>query len=169
MIGAVFFPGERFLLRLSLAKQLNKEPKRLFTTIHPRRVSNLVIVNAPHLASFSARSFLRHPRQLWRSKYVFFFQMPTLPEIWLSVRDYYVPKKLFRNAMTNEYFLKKIHYDDSKLKKEVARMVAALAVPGALEGGVNYYRALKYFDRSEWNYPKIRCPVLVLWVTLTLR
>ncbi len=48
-------------------------------THHPDRLGRLVIINGPHPVAF--RRYVRsHPAQLLRSWYVFFFQLPGLPE-----------------------------------------------------------------------------------------
>jgi pimeloyl-ACP methyl ester carboxylesterase len=54
---------------------------------HPTRVRRLVILDAPHPDTM-AGAVRRDPRQLWRSFYVAFFQLPALPERVLSAFDY---------------------------------------------------------------------------------
>ena len=46
---------------------------------YPDRVQRLAVLNAPHPVAFR-RYLLRHPAQLWRSWYAFYFQLPRLPE-----------------------------------------------------------------------------------------
>src|SRR5262245_41030663 len=48
----------------------------------PELVKRLVVLNCPHLAIF--RQHLQDPRQLLKSWYMFFFQLPWLPEALLG-------------------------------------------------------------------------------------
>jgi pimeloyl-ACP methyl ester carboxylesterase len=50
------------------------------------RIHRLIILNAPHPAAYLRE--LRRPGQLLRSWYVFFFQLPLLPECLVRARDY---------------------------------------------------------------------------------
>jgi pimeloyl-ACP methyl ester carboxylesterase len=56
-----------------------------FAQRHPERVERLGIVNVPHLSAFRG-TLWSTPRQLLRSWYGFFFQVPRLPE-WLLGRN----------------------------------------------------------------------------------
>ncbi|WP_266077256.1 alpha/beta fold hydrolase [Haladaptatus caseinilyticus] len=98
---------------------------------HPDRVERLAILNAPHPDRF--RDVLRTPEQLRRSWYMFFFQLPWLPELFLSARDYTTIEEIFRDGTENP---------DAFGESEVQRYVEAAAQPGALTGAINYYRAL---------------------------
>jgi len=101
---------------------------------YPERVSKLAVLQVPLQAVFRANLTFR---QFLRSWYMFFFQIPRLPE-WLIRRQNFraiedtFTKKIFRkNTFTPE---------EVELYKEAARQ------PGALTGAVNYYRA-NVFDR----------------------
>src|SRR5580704_9106978 len=51
--------------------------------LHPQRIAKLAVVNVPHPSVM--REFLSmHPRQFFRSWYMFFFQLPYLPEAFFS-------------------------------------------------------------------------------------
>ena len=54
--------------------------------VHPDKVRQLVILNVPHPAIMPQFLFT-YPRQLLRSWYMFFFQMPRLPELLLRARN----------------------------------------------------------------------------------
>lgn len=54
---------------------------------HPDRVERLAILNVPHPAVMR-RFLFSHPGQLLRSWYVFFFQLPWLPELLFSARGF---------------------------------------------------------------------------------
>lgn len=98
---------------------------------HPDRVAKLAVLNAPHPARF--REVLRTPDQLRRSWYMFFFQLPWLPERFLSARGYESIEEIFGEGAENP---------DAFSDADVRRYVEAAAQPGALTGSINYYRAL---------------------------
>ena len=108
---------------------------------HPERVSRLVILQVPIAAVWRANMSLR---QLLRSWYMFFFQIPRLPEWLISRQDYkaieqtFTEKVIRKNSFTT---------DDIERYKEAARQ------PGALTGAVNYYRA-NVLDRLLPEKPK---------------
>src|SRR5262245_58570023 len=53
---------------------------------NPQVVERLVILNAPHPVAFFRE--LRRPAQLLKSWYMFFFQLPWLPEVMLRVGNF---------------------------------------------------------------------------------
>src|SRR5437764_1012609 len=57
-----------------------------FAMRYPERLDRLVILNSPHPASFLRK--LLTPKQLFRSWYMFFFQLPWLPEIALRANNF---------------------------------------------------------------------------------
>ena len=64
-----------------------------FAGHHPEQVDRLVICNAPHLRLYAER--VRRPPQLIMSWYVLFFQLPRLPELVLSLRDFRAVRAMF--------------------------------------------------------------------------
>lgn len=70
-------------------------------------------------------------RQLLRSWYMFFFQLPRAPEWWISRDDFAGLGKMFRATARPGTFT-----DD-----EVEFYKSALKEPGALTASINYYRA----------------------------
>ena len=123
-----------------------------FAMAHPVLLDRLAILNAPH-----PRRYVRgiDPRQMMRSWYIGFFQLPWLPERFVSRNDYEVLRKLFRydparkDAFTEE---------DVELYVEAARRSDALTYP------INYYRALlrpNPVPALRWR--AIERPVQVIW------
>ncbi len=63
--------------------------------LHPQRIAKLAVVNVPHPSVM--RKFLStHPRQFLRSWYMFFFQLPWLPEALFSAFDFRVGSRSSR-------------------------------------------------------------------------
>src|SRR3712207_4370188 len=61
---------------------------------HPGRIRRLAILNVPHPARFLEG--LLSPGQLLRSSYMFFFQIPRLPEAVIRAGNFALPRSVFR-------------------------------------------------------------------------
>jgi epoxide hydrolase 4 len=96
--------------------------------LHPERVSKLVALQVPH-----PQCFLDHMKgaQLQASWYMTAFQVPILPELMISLDNY----RFVEQAILNFTKSGTISKADIQVFKE------ACAQPGALTGGINYYRA----------------------------
>jgi pimeloyl-ACP methyl ester carboxylesterase len=117
---------------------------------HPDRIARLAILNAPHPAV--GRDYLRlHPSQIVRSAYIAFFQLPWLPEVVLSRRDYAV----MRQALTRSSRRGTVTDAELDIYAETWRE------PGALTAMLNWYRALR--RRPAMANPRVEAPTLVIW------
>lgn len=95
-----------------------------------RPLSDLVIMNVPHPHCF--RREFRSLSQLGKSWYVFFFQIPGLPE-WATRRN---------NAEAIKRAFRDMAVDKSRFPPEVTQVYADNALlPGAMTAMMNYYRA----------------------------
>jgi epoxide hydrolase 4 len=117
-------------------------------------ISRLIIMNVPHPAL--AEKGLRTWRQLKKSWYIFFFQIPWLPEKGLARNDSEAIGRVFRDMAV----------DKSRFPDEVLRVYRdAASVPGALTAMLNYYRALirgLRRNRRRGTAP-IDTPTLMIW------
>jgi pimeloyl-ACP methyl ester carboxylesterase len=115
-------------------------------------VKRLAILNVPHPARMLA-SF-RTWRQLRKSWYMFFFQLPVIPERLLAANDFAAAKRALRAESP-----------DAFSDADVERYVEAWSQPGALTTMINYYRAaLRRSPRSALaRLRPIDVPVLVIW------
>ena len=95
---------------------------------HPEVVRRLAILNVPHPARM-AEGF-RTLKQLRKSWYMFFFQIPRLPEYMFSREDFSFAKRSLRSDAK-----------DAFTDEDLERYVEAWSQPGALTGMINYYRA----------------------------
>jgi epoxide hydrolase 4 len=117
-------------------------------------ISRLIIMNVPHPAL--ARNGLRTLRQLKKSWYIFFFQLPWIPEWALARNAHEAIGRAFRGMAV----------DKSRFPDEVLRVYRdAAARPGALTAMLNYYRALirGYRRTSRRGTPRIDTPTLMIW------
>jgi pimeloyl-ACP methyl ester carboxylesterase len=117
--------------------------------LRPDRVERLAIINGPHPVGYA--NALRTFAQLRRSLYVFFFQLPFLPEAVLAARDYAALRSAFSR--------------DGIADDEIDPCVDALRTRGGVAAAVAYYRAAVR-GAAFGGAPapaRITCPVLVLW------
>jgi pimeloyl-ACP methyl ester carboxylesterase len=97
----------------------------VFAALHPELVDKLVIVNAPHPTVF-ARELRENAGQQKASAYMLMFRSPEA-EATLSADSYAA--------------LKRAVLGSSVTAEDTAAYVEAWSQPGALTGGLNYYRA----------------------------
>ncbi len=122
--------------------------------LHPGLVERLAILNAPHPVLMRKR--LATLAQARRSSYIFFFQLPWLPERSLTRhRAGFIKMMLRRDPSTPGAFS----------PEEVEAYREAFLRPGAATATISYYRAA---FRSGTRVPGLRrslekVPTLVLW------
>ncbi len=117
---------------------------------HPDVVDRLATLNAPHPTVFR-ETLKTSPRQLFRSWYVLFFQVPELPE-WLNSRENY---RLLTRALRESAGPETFTHDEIEHYRE------AWSQEGALTGMINWYRALRSLDHPPRE--RVEQPTLVLW------
>ena len=120
-----------------------------FAARHPERLEKLVIINAPHPAVF-ARELLNNPAQRLASTYVALFRSPLAEPLLRAGRFALLRRAVFGGAAPGAFS-----------PEDQARYLAAWSRTGALTGGLNYYRAVR-FAPGEAVRP-ILTPALVLW------
>ena len=124
---------------------------------HPALVDRLVVLNCPHPAAF-AKALRSNLRQLGRSWYMFFFQIPVIPELVFRSSPQYIIKRTFQGMA-----VRKDTFDETDLHE----FRTALEKPGALTAAINYYRAtFRNFSaiRELERAPRqISAPTLLIW------
>ena len=120
---------------------------------HSLVVEKLIILNAPHPAAYWRE--MHSWRQLLKSWYVFFFQVPELPEQVLAAGDFDLLARLLRRQPIHR---------EAFTPDDVRRYTQALAQPGALTAALNYYRALRHpAQRAPHEKALVNVPTLLLW------
>ncbi|WP_224363669.1 alpha/beta fold hydrolase [Hyalangium versicolor] len=126
---------------------------------HPEVVDRLVVINAPHPEVMTRR--LWKPDQLARAWYMFFFQLPWLPERILSKNGGERVPQLIRRALVDPTSV-----SDERLKPYAENF----SKPEAARAAIDYYRhalrdALKpwHLRQRRNGYPRIRAPFLLIW------
>ena len=96
---------------------------------HPERVSHLAVMQVPPAAAWRKNMSLR---QMMRSWYMLFFQLPRIPEWLISRNNFEGIDRTFREKVIN-----KAAFNDD----DVSRYKEAIQQPGAMTAAINYYRA----------------------------
>lgn len=108
-----------------------------------RPITRLVILNVPH-PKVGERE-IRKWRQFWKSWYIFFFQIPWLPERLLLRKGASAIRRTLIGNDLNIY-------------------TAAVQRPGAMAAMINYYRALlRHRDSVDLGDARIDVPTLMVW------
>ena len=122
--------------------------------VRAERFHKLVILNVPHPRVMSD-TVRRDPRQMLKSWYIGFFQLPRIPEATLGARDC--------AGLTN--LLRASGHADTFSAADLAEYQKAWGQPGALTGMVNWYRAILRHPPDMPESPRVRIPTLMLWGT----
>ena len=158
----------------ALAAQLTSEPFVLvghdwggvlawaFAAQHPQLLEKLVIINAPHPAVFD-RELRENPDQQKASSYMLLFRAPEAESI-ISANNF----GLFQAGMLGDG-IRQGYFTEA----DRDAYLAAWSQPGALTGGLNYYRAARVGPPSPAAVPgslaensastQFRVPTLVIW------
>jgi pimeloyl-ACP methyl ester carboxylesterase len=132
-----------------------------FAIRHPQYLEKLIIINAPHPVTF-VRELRDNPAQRKASQYILVHRTPGAEGI--LARDNYavLVTSLLRDGIRDGYFTE----EDKKA------YIEAWSQPGALTGGLNYYRAahLGSFTgesddilSADPSLFTVRVPTLVIW------
>jgi pimeloyl-ACP methyl ester carboxylesterase len=157
VVGSRSGPDSRFTL---VAHDWGGVVAWVFAAQHPEMLDKLVIVNAPHPTIFG-RELRENAAQQQASQYMLMFRAPQAEET-LSANSY---ERLTTAVLGDGLKSGRLTPEDK------AQYLAAWAQPGALTGGLNYYRASAIGPPRDSDAPApltaqpvmIRVPTLVIW------
>ncbi len=116
---------------------------------HPDRLEQLVIMNVPHPHVYM--KFIRSDiRQMLRSWYIGFFQIPGLPEQVAKVNDW-------------QAFGDFLQRDAELSEEQMRRYKQAWNQPKAMTSMMNWYRALARYRPQARTDGRIHVPTMMLW------
>ncbi|MBU9714925.1 alpha/beta fold hydrolase [Evansella tamaricis] len=118
----------------------------------PDFVEMIIPINVPHPAVF-LENILKYPAQLVRSSYMLFFQMPVIPEKWLSANKYIVMKNAMRFSANPNTFT----------KNNFRKYEASWSKRGSVTSMLNWYRALRTGSIEQVSKSKVKVPVRMIW------
>jgi len=133
---------------------------------YPGIIEAAVVINAPHRGAYAAnirRSPLLSLSQTLRSWYIYFFQLPYLPEWVMRCCDFAWLEHNFRSWATKE---------GAFSDEDIEAYKAALRIPGALRSTINYYRANTFGEfgmgvvkaaAGRKEFGKTGVPSLLIW------
>lgn len=125
-----------------------------FAMRYPAMTERLIVMNGPHPGAMLRE--IRTFKQLRKSWYIFFFQIPWLPEH-LLLRNHAneIGRALRGSAVQKSAFP----------REETAKYQEAMSKPGAMTAALNYYRQLfRHLPRSSWGTKfEVSVPTLLIW------
>jgi pimeloyl-ACP methyl ester carboxylesterase len=134
----------------------------VYAAQYPETLEKLVIINAPHPTVFS-RELQSNPAQQQASGYMNFFRSAGAEQL-LSANHYAALAQAVFGGSTKP---------DSFTEEDRSAYIAAWSQPGALTGGLNYYRAAKIGPPAPGSpekpgfagpdLPAVTVPTLVIW------
>jgi len=121
---------------------------------YPQRIKKLAILNMPHPMEMKKALMEFNWIQLKRSWYIFFFQIPVLPERFMKNSGFF--KRTYKALLAN----RKAYSDD-----DMAEYENAFLDHSTIFGSLAYYRAAfrDIFRTAAPEVPSTSCPVLLLW------
>uniref|UniRef100_A0A0B7B8T7 AB hydrolase-1 domain-containing protein n=1 Tax=Arion vulgaris TaxID=1028688 RepID=A0A0B7B8T7_9EUPU len=131
-----------------------------FSSYYPQCVDKMIMLNAPPIPLFL--SILNaNKAQAKKSWYMFFFQLPCLPELWIKNGNYEIFDLVFSlgSQGTDSQTRDKL-YDEN-----IAPYKYTFSQTGALTPPINYYRCWfrgKVEDRCNHDL-KYKMPILLIW------
>jgi pimeloyl-ACP methyl ester carboxylesterase len=119
---------------------------------YPERLHRLSIMNVPHPAVMR-RFLMRDLEQIRRSWYVFFFQLPWLPEAGMRADNWRGAERALRGSGNVHTFT----------NEDIEKYKEAWSQPGAMTAMINWYRAVIRFQPAVPKDPRIKVPTLMMW------
>ena len=118
----------------------------------PQRIARLALLNIPHPGVM--KRFLLHNReQRRRSRYIFYFQLPWLPERKIRAGGFRGYRAIFKRTSRPGTFT----------PEDLDTYARAAAQPGALTAMLNWYRAALWCPPRRPAHRLVEPPVRILW------
>lgn len=119
---------------------------------HPERLHRLGVLNVPHPAVMT-RFLRRDLEQLRRSWYIFFFQLPWIPEAVLRAQGWRRMIRALRDSGKANTFT----------DEDIERYQESWSQPGAITAMINWYRAAARYQIQTSEDTCVKVPTLLLW------
>lgn len=120
--------------------------------LHPDRIQRICVMDAPY-PPVMTQIYISHPRQLLKSSYIFFFQIPLLPE-WVMRRQQW---KILVDSLQRTSLQGTFSSEDFQCYRD------AWQNDGAISAMLNWYRAMVWTPSVIKRNMRISQPALILW------
>ena len=117
----------------------------------PERVRRMAVLNVPH-PEISVRHVRRDPRQMLRSTYAAFFQLPRLPEWLLRARNFALLARTLKGSARRGTF------SDA----DIGYYRQAWSQPRAFQSMLNWYRAFMIKPVPD-RLSRVSVPTTIIW------
>jgi epoxide hydrolase 4 len=121
---------------------------------YPQRLERLALLNIPH-PSVMERTLWHSSTQRKKSNYMFFFQLPWLPERIFCRNDFAYAEKILRGSSRPGTFS----------DEDVVRYKEAWSQPRAVRSMIHWYRAALRAQPRRPKNPRVTVPTLLIWGT----
>ncbi len=119
---------------------------------HPERLDGLINLHVPHPVVMR-KHLMGNLAQIRKSWYVFFFQLPWLPEAMIRAGNWRAGVRTMQSTSRPGTYSD----DDMELYRQ------AWSQPGAMTGMINWYRAMRYSVGQKVSSPRVTVPTLLIW------
>ncbi len=119
---------------------------------YPDRLAKMVVLNVPHGAVMK-KHLRRNLAQLRRSWYMFFFQVPWLPETLARLQNWNIPAQALKDSSRPGTFT----------NSDLDQYRQAWSQPKAYRSMLNWYRAIIQKPPTPPANPRITVPTLLIW------
>lgn len=118
---------------------------------YPSRLEKLVIINVPHPIVMK-KLISSFPNQMFKSWYIFFFQIPLLSDFFVSFNNgLFLSSMITSSSNKNTFSMKRLSfYRHTWSKNNISSMV-------------NWYRGMGLGSDSKLSSIKVKPPCLLLW------
>lgn len=117
---------------------------------YPQMIKKMVVLNIPH-PDIIKKTLRNNIQQILKSSYVFFAQIPWLPEKILQITDYQILIQAMKVSSNSDTFT----------KEDIYQYKNSWKIPGTMQAMINWYRAARYNNIKLIS--KITVPVLIIW------
>jgi len=119
---------------------------------HPDRLHRAAMLNVPHPVVMQQHLFSSFG-QLRKSWYIFFFQLPWLPETSIRRDDWAFGARSLRGSS----------HKDTFTDADLVEYRRAWSQPGAITGMINWYRAFARRPPPKLADKQVHIPTLIIW------
>jgi len=121
--------------------------------LYPKLIDKLIIMNVPHPATLRSHLSIAQFRRSW---YMFFYQIPFIPELLFQANDFSLFKQAFSTKPMGMINTNNMTSDDLEVFKYT------FSQKGTPTAAMNYYRALFRYQKDEL-LARITVPALIVW------